>query len=205
MARTVTPSITAGQIGKLQEILGAGLRKSGLPGNLVQQVLETQGDLLVAEFVSVVRRRVETVSTMIVRRAKVDRTLTPQRVLDATGRRQYADPDVVANMPGRGDDIEELNIVFFSCGRFASNEEVKRTCTLLGLEGLADPYAVAQVNTDDPKFAGTHPNATLWKDASGEWCCVAFGSSLDEHYVRVGRNASGWTAGWRFAAVSASS
>lgn len=45
MAQTMTPSttvgITPGQIGKIQELLGAALRKSGLPSDSTQQVIET--------------------------------------------------------------------------------------------------------------------------------------------------------------------
>ncbi|MFA5942313.1 MAG: hypothetical protein WC798_01430, partial [Candidatus Paceibacterota bacterium] len=47
----------------------------------------------------------------IVRHAIVNRTRTPQEALDATGRKQYTDADVVAEMPkGEG---AEANVVFF--------------------------------------------------------------------------------------------
>ncbi len=43
--KTMSPSegITAGQIGKLQELLGAALRKSGFRSEPVQQVLQGDG------------------------------------------------------------------------------------------------------------------------------------------------------------------
>ena len=62
MTKVMTPSvdtITAGQIGKIQELLGAGLRKSGLLSEPTQNVIEQQGDSLVADLVAVVRKRVE--------------------------------------------------------------------------------------------------------------------------------------------------
>lgn len=199
--KIMTPSITAGQIGKIQEILGAGLRKSGLSSKSIQLIIETQGDVLVAELVSVVRKRVETISNIIVHRVRVDRTRTPQQVLGATGRRQYANPNVVANMPGRGDGIEELDVCFFPLHRFASDDEVEETYKLHGLERLADSYALAQVNVDDPSFADTHPNVTHWKDANGNWCYAAFGRWGGERSVDVDRNALGWNAHWWFAAL----
>ena len=63
MAETMTPSetagITAGQIAKINENLAAALRKSGLQKDPVQKVLEDDGDQMIAEMVSAVRRRVE--------------------------------------------------------------------------------------------------------------------------------------------------
>ncbi len=104
----MTPSgITAGQIGKIQELLGAGLRKSWLLSEPVKQVIETQGEVLVFELVAVVRKRVEAVSSLIIRRVKVDLTRTPEQMLKATGCHQYTDADVVEAMPkgegGEGD------------------------------------------------------------------------------------------------------
>ena len=53
MTKIMTPSegITAGQIGKIQELLGASLRKSGLQSEPVQQALEN-GSSMVSEIVS---------------------------------------------------------------------------------------------------------------------------------------------------------
>ncbi|HEY4509664.1 MAG TPA: hypothetical protein VJC15_01610, partial [Candidatus Paceibacterota bacterium] len=63
---TMTPSnITQGQIGKLCDLLTAALRKSGLPSEPVQQVIESQGDTLVAEMVATVRKRAEAMSNVI--------------------------------------------------------------------------------------------------------------------------------------------
>jgi hypothetical protein len=50
-----TETITPGQIGKLQELLGAGLRKSGLPKRLVQPIIEEWGSTLSTKFVLAVQ------------------------------------------------------------------------------------------------------------------------------------------------------
>lgn len=200
--KSMTPSgsITAGQIGKICDLLTAALRKSGLPSEPVQQVIETQGEQLVSELVAVVRKRVEAASDLIVRRVKVDRSRNPQRVLDATGRRQYADPDVVADMPGSGNGTEEVEVHFFKLGRYVSDDELEKEYDLRGLKP-ADPYSLAQVNADDPAFADERPNATHWQDAGGRWCYAAFHRWDGERRVHVHRHARVWHVFWWFAGL----
>lgn len=197
MTKIVTPSsITPGQIGKIQELLAAGLRKSGLPRESVQQIIETQGDSLVAELVSEICRRVEAVSNLVVRRVKVDRSRTPQQILDATGRRQYTDPGVVKAMPrGKGEEVE---IHFFKLDRYISDNDLEQEFDLRGLKP-ADPYSLAAVNEVDSVFADDHPNATHWKDFSGKWCYIAFNRWLDGCVVYVFRYAHDWDVYWWFA------
>lgn len=195
MAKTMTPSenITQGQIGKIQELLGAALRKSGLPSEAVQQTLECQGDSFVAELMEVVRTRVEANSDMIVRRVKADRSKTPRQMLDATGRRQYVDNDVVVSMPcGEG---EETEVYFFFPGRFVSNEELEMEYDLRGLKP-ADPYSQSAVNKADPAFADDHPNVTHWKDRNGKLCFAAFGRWGGGRFVYVNRYDVDWRVCW---------
>lgn len=198
MEKSMTPSLmTAGQIGKIQELVGAGLRKANLPSEPVQQVLETQGDQIVAECVDSVRRRVEAISEMIVRRVKVDRSRTPQQILDATGRKQYTNCEVVKNiLRGEG---EEMDVYFFKIGRWVSPVELEKEYESCGFK--ADPYAQAQVNIDDKVFADQYPNGTHWKDADGRWCFAAFSRWSGERRVYVYRCARGWIGYWWFAGV----
>lgn len=199
MAKTVTPStITQGQIGKIQELLGAGLRKSGFSCEPVQQVLEIQGDLLVTEMVSVVRRRVEAASNMVVRRVRVNRCRTPEQVIEATGRHQRINPNVVNAWPcGNGEEVE---VWFFKLDRYISDPDLDREFELRGFKP-ADPYSIAAVNEADPAFADGHPNCTHWKDASGNWCYTAFYRWGGGRSVGVGRNSSGWGGHWWFAGL----
>jgi hypothetical protein len=204
MAKTMIPSevtpITAGQIGKIQDNLTAALRKSRLLSEPVQQVLEHHGDAVVAEMVAAIRKRVEAVSDMIVRRVRVDRTRTSQEVFDATGRRQYTTAGVVETMPGSGDDAEEVEVYFFRLGRFVSDDKLEEEFALRGFEA-ADPYSLAAVNEDDASFTDDHPNSTHWKDAEGKWCYAAFGRWYDGRYVDVDRYADGWSDDWWFASL----
>lgn len=198
MTKVVTPSsITPGQIGKIQELLAADLRKSeGLPSEFVQQIIETQGDSLVAELVSAICRRVEAVSNLVVRRVKVDRSRTPQQILDATGRRQYTDPGVVKAMP-RGEG-EEAEVHFFRLGRYVSDDDLVQEFDLRGLKPT-DPYSLAVVNEADPVFADNYPNDTHWKDSKGNWCYIAFDRWDGERIVLVLRTAKAWDDSWWFA------
>ena len=197
---SATNSITSGQIGKIQELLGAALRKSGLQSEPTQSVIEQQGDALVAEMVATVRKRVEAVSSMIVRHVKVNRNRTPQQVLDATGRKQYTDSKVVKAMPkGEGD---ETDVHFFKLGRYVSDADLEKEYELRGLKP-ADPYSLAAVNEADPAFADEYPNGTHWKDASGNWCYAVFNQwSGGERGVSVSRDVGNdWDDYWWFAGL----
>jgi hypothetical protein len=141
MTSVVTPSavhpITSGQIGKIQDLLGAALRKSGLQNGPTQTVIEHQGDTLVAEMVAILRKRVEAASNMAVRHVTVNRARAPEEMLKVTGREQYADPKVVATMPrdGRAED----DVFFFKLGCIVSDADLRKEYDLRGLKSLKRP------------------------------------------------------------------
>ncbi len=204
MVKTMTPSttMTAGQIGKLCDLLSAALRKAELPNEPSQRVIEEQGGPLVDELVGVIRKRVEELSNLIVRKAKVNRSRSPQEAFDATGRKQYRDRKVVDSMPkGEGDEVE---VVFFELGRFVDDDELEREYERRGLKPV-DPYSLAAVNEADPAFADEKPNGTHWQDADGRWCFAMFNRRHDGHHVDFSRydhdwNDRGWFAGVRLTA-----
>jgi hypothetical protein len=154
---------------------------------------------LAGEMFDLFRKRVEAISNMIVRQAGVNMSLTPQQVLDATGRRQYTDAKVVATMPRFG-LLEDQRVYFFKLGRYVSDAELEKEYELRGLKA-AKPDHVAQVNADDPAFADEHPNGTHWQDAEGKWCFAAFDHWLEERRVDVDCDDVGWDDGWWFAGV----
>lgn len=201
MANPMSPSndpITPGQIAKFFDLLSAALRKSGLPSEPTQQILENQGKALAEEFVVAVRRRVEAISDMIVRHVVVDPTRSPQQALDATGRKQYTNTAVVKSMPKAGHD--EADVCFFPVKRWISDDDLVLEFETRGLKPV-DPFTLAQANADDPAFADDHPNATHWKDASGNWCCATFYRCSGERGVRVYRDNCDWNDRWWFAGV----
>src|SRR3989344_207932 len=197
MTQIMTPSatavITSGQIGKIQELLGAALRKSGLPSGPTQDVLEIQGDSLAADLLAQVRKRVEAMSELIVRRVKVNRSRTPQETIKATGRNPYVDDTVVAAMP-RGEG-EEVDVYFFKVGHDISDAELEKQYELRGLIP-ADPYSQAAVNEQDPSFADDDPNGTHWQDANGNWCFAAFVRWRGGRGVSVRRCDGAWGGRW---------
>lgn len=205
--QSMTPSteaISNSQIGKITDLLAAGLRKSGLQNQPTQQVIENQGVQLVKELINVTRKFVEAVSKCIIRQVKVDQTKTPKEIIDATDRTQYVDKEVLATMP-KGDG-EEAEIVFFKLDLSERNgrildDDLEKEFELRGLKP-ADGYSLAKVNEDDPAFADSHPNCTHWKDGKGEWCYIAFFQWLDdERCVDVCRNDSAWVGLWWFAGL----
>jgi hypothetical protein len=199
MTKVLTPSegITAGQIGKFQELLGAALRKSGLKSEPVQRVLQGDGKALVSEIMSVVQKYVDAVSNFITRTVNVNRFRTPQEMLVATDRKQYTDSSIVKTMPtGEG---EETEVVFFNLGRYISDDDLEKEYEIRGLK--PDPYSQAAVNEADPAFADEHPNSTHWKDADGNWCLLTFRGWREERSVHVGRGSGQWGVRWWFAGV----
>ena len=205
--KVVTPSadiITAGQIGKICDLVSSRLRKSGLASEPTQMALETQGKELTDDVVAAIRKRVEAVSNMIVRHVSVNRNLTPQEVLDATGRKQYTDKSVVEAMPkGEGKKVE---VIFFKPrpgayqNGWLSDEALDKEFDFFCLKP-ADPYSQAAVNEDDSAFADERPNGTHWKDAQGHWCFAAFDRWRDGRYVDVDRRDVDWHAHWWFAGL----
>lgn len=195
---TMTPStITTGQIGKLQDLLGAALRKSGLMSEPTQQVIETQGEPLVVELVTVIRKRVEAISKMIVRRVKVNRSRTHQQALDATGRAQYVNSEVLETAP-KGDG-EEVNVYFFDLDYDSTPDELDREMETRGLK--PDPDALSAVNEADKAFADDRPNTTQWRDADGKACYAIFRRWIGGRFVDVDRSDDRWRRYCRFAGV----
>jgi len=206
MTQVVTPSetteLTPSQIGKAQELVGSALRKSGLSSAPFQLVLEQQGDGIVADVLAVFRKRVEAISNLIVRHAKVNRSRKPDETLKATGRKVYANNDVVKAMPrGAGNDAEVIFFKLDLAGGYITDNNLEKEYELRGLKP-ADPYSLAAVNEDDLAFTDDHPNSTHWKDANDRWCYAAFRRWRDdERRVDVRRDDGGWRDDWWFAGL----
>lgn len=199
MTKIMTPSVmTDPQINKAVELYRSMLqkRRSELGSDAVQQVLG-QSEYL-GEMVGVLRKRVEAVSHMIVRRVTVDRSRTPQEMLTVTGRKQYVTDNVVASMPkGEGDEVE---VFFFKLGRYVNDADLDKEYELRGLKP-ADPYSQATVNEIDPAFADEHPNGTHWKDSSNKWCFATFRRWVGGRFVYVDQFGDDWDVSWWFAGL----
>lgn len=142
------------------------------------------------------RERAETFSEMIVRRVKVNRHRTPQQALDATGRKQYTDSAVVAQMPGQGEGEEGIDVYFLPLRKRTNVADAQKALEDHGLK--PDAYAVSAVNEADPSFADSHPNMTQWVDSEGNHCYVAFNRWGDERRVICDRHGLAWGGGWWF-------
>lgn len=199
---TMPPSfITAGQIGRVADRFSERCRINALslPRDSVQAVLENEGDVLAQEMFEIFRSRVERRTNLIVCRVFVNRTRTFQEMLNATGRKQYTNNNVVKTMPqGEGDEVE---VVFFRLGRYISDDDLEKEYELRGLKP-ADPYSQAAVSEADPAFADEHPNSTHWKDSSGNWCFSAFRQWSGVRGVYIFPRNDGWTdVRWWFAGL----
>ena len=142
--------------------------------------------------------KVEVRVTAIVNR--VNRSLTPQQVLDATKRRQYTNSAVVVTMPSGGTGVEDnVTVEFFQVGKNIRDDKLAKTYEERGL--VPDPYAQAAVNEADPAFADKYPNGTHWKDVNGNWCFAAFDRDVGERFVNVYRVDLDWDVSWWFGGV----
>jgi hypothetical protein len=202
MTTIMTPSektMTNGQVNKAVGNYRALLEKHApeFDSEAVQSVLGHPQ--LADEMFAVFRRRVELISEMIVRHVKVNRQLTPEYVIYATGRKQYTNTEVVASMPkGEGDEVE---LVFFKLSRYVSDADLEKEYELRGLKP-ADAYSLCAFNQADPAFADENLNGTHWQDVEGKWCFVVFGRwGGGERNVRVNRAGNGWYDSWWFAGL----
>lgn len=139
-----------------------------------------------------------TPQSIIVRRATVDLSLTGKQALDATGRVQYVNDSVVAEMP-RGTSTE-VEVHFFKLDRHVSCAYLVKEYERRGLEPV-DPFSLAAMNQADPAFADDHPNGTQWIDAKNKFCHEAFYDWNGKRSVNVSRIGDVWVDDWWFAGV----
>ena len=202
MAKTVTASqqmMTDGQIDNVVDKFRAALcqHRREFLFDAVQRLLGAEN--LGMECLTPFCALVEAQSDFIFRRVKVDRSRTPQAVLNATGRNQYINKDVVNVIPkGEGEEVE---VIFFNLDRPVSDADLAKEYDFRGLKP-ADPYSLAAVNEADPAFADQQPNTTHWKDSAGKWCYAVFNQwRSGERHVHVYRYGTGWHGTWWFAGV----
>lgn len=178
---SMSPSdtITSGQAAKFLDLLSAGLRKSELPSELTQKVLETQGREIVAEFISNLRNRVEAISDMIVRRLTVNRSRSVPEMLDLMGRIQHGEGALETMPVGYETDLE---IVFFKPEAGLDAERLMKCFDDRGLKPV-DGMALMQFNAEDPLFAFDHPHGTIWQDANERWHHLVFYRYRDRNHV----------------------
>ncbi|MFZ2167917.1 MAG: hypothetical protein WAV50_03575 [Minisyncoccia bacterium] len=133
----------------------------------------------------------------IVRHVRVDRTRTPQAVIDATGRKQYVEKEVLETIPkGEGNEVDVYFVPKNSLPLL--KKEISAFLAQYGL--VPDPRAQAAVNEQDPSFADEYPNGTQWGDKN----FLKFGGWGDRPGVSCGCDDDGWIAPWFLSGVLAS-
>lgn len=207
IAHIAEVGITAGQSGRLADRFITRCRTEGLPypTQLIQDVVEQEGDQIVQQAFEDLRARVERRSKMIVRRVRINRSLSPMQLVDASKRVKYVNEDVLDTMPRKSTEgEEEVDMYFFNEGRYLSVDEQEKVLAEYGLEH--DYAAQCQVNIDDPAFADEHPNGMQWRDSKNRPFFVAFGRGFDdERDVGCDRSGGGWGVSWWFGGVRKSS
>ena len=133
----------------------------------------------------------------------MDYDIPPEDAIHATKRAEYLDNEVVATMPRNGQGKKRVKVCFFPFHSYKIVNGVDTVPAKLGLK--PDPYAVAQVNKDDPGFGDDHPNGTHWVDEEGRHCYAYFYHWDGKRRVRCGRLALDWNDNWWIGGVPVSS
>src|SRR3989344_8514950 len=127
MAKTMIASegMTDGQIESVANQVRDAMRKHRSEVGKEPAQLALSVDNLGMRMFAVFRELAEKLSGLITRHVKVDRTHTPDQVIDRTGRvRWYIDEQVLAKMPRDG--FDEGNVVLFELDYHASVDEFCR-------------------------------------------------------------------------------
>lgn len=157
-------------------------------GNRASVLIDMIADLLVAIKAG---KPYDPDGDMLSRPVTVDRSRSFEDLVSAIGGIYSLDPEALASMP-RGAKAETI-VYLFPVRRFFSGPELSRRCILRGI--TADPYALAQLNADDPSFMEKHPNGAQWM-SGGRWYCLTFRSDQGRPMVGMSRVVGGWVGYW---------
>jgi hypothetical protein len=188
--------VTEAQIREAGEKIRAELVKLSLPSWYIEKLITINAKKVAQSLDEVFQGCVGMFNEVIVRKVKVDRNRTSEQVLAATGKRVT----IAGNMPnGAG---EEVDVFFFPITKSPDKYTIYWGLKLHGLK--ADPYAVAQVNIDDPEFATTHPNGTLWErnpnsGSNSDWSHL----QVTAEFVEVSISWQRWHGEWWIGGVLA--
>ncbi len=178
------------QIGIIKRTLEEALHKSKIPSAPTSEVLRHESAELAIDLVYVIRKHVESRSSIISRSVSV-RNRTPEEVYvhGMSWRNKHISVNVIASMPKRR--AEEVEVTFFKVSRKMSDEELEKEFKKRRLVPV-DPVTLAAVNEADETFGDTRPNGTHWKDEDGNWCRAIFGFFNKRRYMDVFSCHMGW-------------
>lgn len=188
------------QIAIARDEFERGLRSYSWYGEKLVMVLQLDASGLISKFMSDLSLRLTLFKDkLICRRAKVNRRISPQAVLDGMGMKQQIDRAAVKSMPrGAG---ATATIYFFQVSRgIAEKVDLGNEYLARGLKP-ADPYSVAQlkVKKDDSEFGPFHEYGTQWQGANGEWFHLCIGGY--DPVVKVDRGQLHGGQGFWFAGI----
>ena len=211
--KTVTPSealITAGQIGKIQELLGAGLRKSRLLSEPVQQVLETRGNNLCEDLMDVVDSYVEAVCfEMVTFRIVRDGRPLEKKIEEGF---KHVDRGITSQnfkvVPEVGPAPEEAILVNFGETIYHSRDVVERLEEIGLRPGLPTELVdLSKSYPDSKKLAACFPIIALgdmWLVPDNGYSVAQLNGNVSDRYLEETWWSWEWDDGMRFLAFRAS-
>ena len=133
----------------------------------------------------------------------VNRKLSAEEAIAATGCKQVVEPQILSSMPsGREDSVE---VLFVRLNKWMNNEQAAEFLRENKLVA-AEPLALAAYIAANPDFAKNYPCFTHWQGKAGLWCHQSFRLSLGESKVRVqiAQNGHQWPGDWWVSGMSVS-
>lgn len=196
-AKLLSPS----QIGKLQEVFGAGLRKSNPFSDEAQDLIENSWPLLRADLeracVEVVSRLIQRNRDTIAFEVEVDYDRNKVSIVSELYLAWHsADYGALSEIVPPATGKRKVLFEFFQLDRKASDEEVGQERVARRL--VLDPYAQMAINEQNPWFADEHPNALSFRDRKGRWCYIARYWGGNQRIADSYRRRSVWEKGWYF-------
>lgn len=121
----------------------------------------------------------------------IQRTLSPQELLNKTGFKQYVDKDIVHTMPqGKG---EKVTIEFFTLNECVIDDELEKEYESRGLVPI-EPYDLIEFVHQNPELMDTNYIGTHWKDEE-KWNFARCRRWDGARHVHVYQSVNDWSAG----------
>jgi hypothetical protein len=184
----LSDKISEQEIERVSKLIRDRLEKIGLKAKL-----ERKGEELTFIIIGTGK-----ILKFVLRRVTVERSRTPQQVLDATKAFQNVCPEVLKGMPGSGEGRERVEILLFKLGFSIRDEGLEKRLKKLNFKA-ADAYELAALNEADPDLARRYPNVTHWKDSKGRWCWIGFSTNGRRRQVAVDWSVIAYRPHWYFA------
>lgn len=202
-ARPGSRGMSLSQVSTIGELVKLELRRRQFSSILARRVVDGPvGKLLAKKFADDFYVWMHIYNSLIVKTVRVDRQAEPQgMVLDLNAQGSSLNAIVVEEMPtGVGSKVDVHLFSIPNVGGFITRAKIADYMGVLGLKP-ADPYSLAAVYRDHPRFVYGKPCRTDWEDRNKQHCYMAFEVREGGVHVIVEHEMDEIDDNWWFAGV----